>query len=144
MIEYLNDSYWLLKAWTESLFPPPSSPGVTMASAHPGGPCWMMSPRIRDWKEEMSREPFPLTLTFGLHPVCDVMGQATWEPSEVKGMAKAQLIYSEMPPRLRLSQEGRVTHPLGCGSFLGQRQGNPLLHLPREPSISRPPGASSW
>ena len=37
------------------------------------------------------------------------MGQATWEPSEVKGMPRAQLIYSEMPSCLRLSQEGWLT-----------------------------------
>ena len=59
------------------------------------------------------------------------MGQATWEPSEVKGTPSAQLIYLEMPLCLRLSQEGRVTHLLRCGSFLGQSQGNspPLPRL---------------
>ena len=61
MIDSLNESYWLPKAWTEALFPPPSSPGVTMASDRPGGTWQMMSPRIRDWKQEMSREPLPLS-----------------------------------------------------------------------------------
>lgn len=117
MIEYMNESQWLLKAWTHSLLPYHLPNRGYTASAHAWGPHSFRRNQLsaasknlrlgrRDKQTTISSHSNLCASWF--HPGCDVTCQVTREPPEVRGMPQgtAHLLGDSFLPQVIAGRKG--------------------------------------